>query len=110
MCDIAEKWKCSSGKIVPGDQRNILRNNLQKLRCAVTKAIEYRKESNETHNEKMNLLKYDIMNGPYYVFGNHVNCAAYFCKKKMNKQIEIMFQILWNKVDFGLIFCQLEIY
>ncbi|KAL4126113.1 hypothetical protein QTP88_010342 [Uroleucon formosanum] len=44
MRDIAGKRKCSSGQIVPGDPRNILRNNLQKLRCAVTKAIEYRRE------------------------------------------------------------------
>lgn len=85
MRDIAGKRKCSSGKIVPGDQRNILRNNLQKLRCAVTKAIEYRKGNDGTHNEKVSLLKTDIMNGPYHVFGNHVNCATYFCKNKNEK-------------------------
>jgi hypothetical protein len=39
----AGKKKCSSGNIVPGDQRNILQNNFQKLLSAVTKAIEYRK-------------------------------------------------------------------
>jgi hypothetical protein len=75
----------SSGNIVPEDQRNILRNNLHKLRCAVTKAIEYRKESNETHNEKVNLLNYDIINGPNHIFGNHVNCTENFCKKKKIK-------------------------
>lgn len=80
--DIAGRRKSSSGKIVPGDQRNLLRSNLQKLRCAVTKAIEYRKEMIGSHNEKVNLLKYDIMNGPYHVFGNHENCATYFCNKK----------------------------
>jgi hypothetical protein len=78
MDDIAEKRKCNIGNIEPGDQRNILRNNLQKLRSAITKVIEYRKESNETHNEKVNLLKHDIMNGPYHNFRNHVICTEYF--------------------------------
>jgi hypothetical protein len=87
MRDIAGKRKFSSGKIVPGDQRNTLRNNLQKLRCAITQAIEYRKNSDGTQNEKINLLKHDIMNGPYHVFGNHENCATYFCKKKKEKII-----------------------
>jgi len=44
-------------------------------RCAVTKAIAYRKESNLQYNEKVALLKQDIMNSPYHVFGNHNGCA-----------------------------------
>jgi hypothetical protein len=32
------------------------------------------------------------MNDPYHVFGNHENCATYFCKKKDKKKIiKIMF-------------------
>jgi len=34
------------------------------------------RESNETHNEKVNLLKYDIINGSNLGFGNLVNCVA----------------------------------
>lgn len=86
MRDMARKRKYSGMKIVLGEQRNSLRNNLQKLRCAVTKAIEYRKESIGIQNEKVNLLKYDIMNGPYHVYENHKNCTTYICKKKKIKK------------------------
>lgn len=48
-------------------------------------AIKYRMEQNYAHNEKVNLLKKDIMNGPYHVFGLHTNCNKYFCKKKINE-------------------------
>lgn len=82
----AKVKKYNSGKVVPGNQRNILRNNLEKLRSAVTKAIEYRKENDGTQNEKVNLLKCDIMIGLYHVFGNQVNCATYFCKNKNEKK------------------------
>ena len=29
------------------------------------------------HNEKVELLKQDILNSPYHVFGDHSNCAKY---------------------------------
>lgn len=45
------------------------------LRCAVTKAIAFRKEMNLSHNEKVALLKHDILNSPYHVFGYHDDCA-----------------------------------
>lgn len=44
-------------------------------RCAVTKAIAFRKEMNLTHTEKVALLKQDILNSPYHVFGYHNGCA-----------------------------------
>lgn len=49
-------------------------------RCAVTKAIIYRKEMALMHNEKITLLKEDVLNSPYHVFGSHSECARYtFC-------------------------------
>jgi len=43
-------------------------------RFAVTKAIQYRKEMNISLNEKVKLLKNDILNGPFHVFGCHDRC------------------------------------
>lgn len=81
--DMTVKRKSYVGNIVPGVLRKILRDRLRKLRSAVTMAVQFRmKQSNFSHNEKVNLLKQDIMNGPYHVFGSHNNCDEYFCKKK----------------------------
>lgn len=46
-------------------------------RCAITKAIVFRKNMTLHHNEKVELLKQDILNSPYHVFGDHSNCAKY---------------------------------
>lgn len=43
-------------------------------RYAVTKAIIFRKNMQILHNEKAKLLKTDITNGPYHVFGSHDKC------------------------------------
>lgn len=37
----------------------------------------YRKEMSLTYNEKVVLLKKDILNSPHHVFGNHSNCERY---------------------------------
>ncbi|KAL5238891.1 hypothetical protein ACI65C_006301 [Semiaphis heraclei] len=47
--------------------------------CAITEAIKYRKNMTVHHDEKVELLKHDKLNSPYHVFGEHVNCAKYFC-------------------------------
>jgi len=81
------KRTSSKDHIIPGSLRQILKYRLRKLRSGVTMAIQYRMNQNYAHNEKVNLLKKDIMNGPYHVFGLHTNCSEYFCKKKKINEI-----------------------
>lgn len=46
-------------------------------RCAITNAIKYRTKLDVPLNYKITLLKEDIENGPYHVFGSHDKCARY---------------------------------
>lgn len=46
-------------------------------RCAITNAIKYRTKLDVPLNYKIALLKEDIENGPYHVFGLHDKCARY---------------------------------
>lgn len=57
--------------------RKCVGEKLERLRYAVTKAVDYRKTEN--HCDKVILLKEDILNGPHHVFGDHIRCATYFC-------------------------------
>lgn len=41
----------------------------------MTRAIAFRKEMNIGYNEKVALLKQDILNSPFHVFGHHNDCA-----------------------------------
>lgn len=60
---------------------------------SVTKAIAYRKESNLQYNEKVALLKQDIMNSLYHVFGNHNGCASYFCNGPKENEVNLVPQM-----------------
>ncbi|KAL4105323.1 hypothetical protein QTP88_020571 [Uroleucon formosanum] len=83
--DMAAKRKCSSGKVVPGYLRTILKDNKLRIRYGITKAIAHWKNNrNLTHSQKEKFLKKDIDNGPYHVFGYHNNCHPYFCKAEPN--------------------------
>lgn len=46
-------------------------------RSAITNAIKYRTKLDVPLNYKITLLKEDIENGPYHVFGSHDKCARY---------------------------------
>jgi len=46
-------------------------------RSAITNAIKYRTKLDVPLNYKIILLKEDIENGPYHVFGSHDKCARY---------------------------------
>lgn len=61
--------------------RSLMRQNLLRLRNAVTKAVSYRKVQPVPRHKKIEELKHDIMNGPYHIFGDHSNCLqrGYFC-------------------------------
>lgn len=77
--ETASRCKCTNGNIVPGVKRTFLKTNLLHLRYAITEAIKFRNKMNINTAEKVNLLKSDILNGPYHVFGYHAHCAQYFC-------------------------------
>lgn len=101
--DMTIRRKCTSGIVVPGVQRNFLKNNLLRLRYAVTEAIKFRsKMKNINTTEKIQLLKSNIMNGPYHVFGYHEHCAQYFCiglKDSENNLVPEMEKSgLWNDI------------
>jgi len=61
--------------------RSLTKSRLLRLRTAVVKAASYRKdEAGASLQQKVQLLKDDITNSVYHVFGQHDKCAAYFCK------------------------------
>lgn len=43
--------------------------------CGITYAIRYRLKLDVPLNYKITLLREDIENGPYHVFGSHDKCA-----------------------------------
>ncbi|KAE9524511.1 hypothetical protein AGLY_015099 [Aphis glycines] len=45
------------------------------------------------HNEKVELLKQDILNSPYHVFGNYSNCANYFCDGPKESEVNLVPQM-----------------
>ncbi|KAK5642243.1 hypothetical protein RI129_008410 [Pyrocoelia pectoralis] len=61
--------------------RNFLRKNVLQFRTAVVSAIKYRKNEDVIFPTKVENLKRDILNGPAHIFGDHSNCANYFCKR-----------------------------
>lgn len=47
-----------------------------KIRYAITEASKHWKSNSlPSHNEKVQFLKSDILNGPRHVFGDHEKCA-----------------------------------
>ena len=60
-------------KLGPIKLRKIVGNNVLRLRNAIVKAAEYRKDEGALK------LRSDIMNSPMHVFGDHQNCDKYFC-------------------------------
>lgn len=57
---------------------HLLKSQLR-FRYGVTKAVEYRKNQPIHTKEKISLLKSDILNGYKHIFGEHSDCADYFC-------------------------------
>ncbi|KAL4085419.1 hypothetical protein QTP88_027278 [Uroleucon formosanum] len=93
IVDIATNRKSSSGTVVPGFLQKVLKDKRLKLRCAITKAIVFRKTMTLQHNEKYELLKKDILNSPYHVFGDHSNCANFFCKGSKEGEVNLVPQM-----------------
>uniref|UniRef100_A0A2S2PQZ9 Uncharacterized protein n=1 Tax=Schizaphis graminum TaxID=13262 RepID=A0A2S2PQZ9_SCHGA len=100
--ETASRRKCTNGNIVPGVQRTFLKNNLLRLRYAVTEAIKFRSKTKTNITEKVKLLKSDILNGPYHVFGHHTHCAQYFCMGPKDGENNLVPDLeksgLWNDI------------
>lgn len=47
---------------------------------------------------KIDNLRNDIYNAPFHVFGSHDNCAAYFCKKKDQKEENLVLKMQLNGI------------
>jgi hypothetical protein len=83
--------------------RRIIGANLLKLRVAVTSAIKYHKDDdNSTFLQKISDLKRDILNSPKHIFGDHSACASYFCKGPKQNEKKIAFEmqntIVWDQM------------
>lgn len=62
--------------------KRLIQDNLMRIRNAVHKAIDYRDKEVCLFKENVNRLKGDIINIPKHVFGDHIQCADYFCTRK----------------------------
>ncbi|XP_060858281.1 uncharacterized protein LOC132935681 [Metopolophium dirhodum] len=100
--ETASRRKCTNGNIVPGVQRTFLKNNVLRLRYAVTEAIKFRSNMKINATEKVKLLKSDILNGPYHVFGYHTHCDQYFCDSLKDGENNLVPDLeksgLWNDI------------
>lgn len=65
--------------LTPGKSEEIIKD----IRCA----RKHWDEKNVPVDEKIQKLRLDIYNIPFHVFGDHSNCADYFCKKKKANEI-----------------------
>jgi hypothetical protein len=79
---------CNKLRSIAGDThfplklRKLLSERILRLRTAVTGEIKFRRSMSDSISNKIKLLKQDIDNSLYRVFGCHDSCDAYFCKKK----------------------------
>ncbi|CAI6362268.1 unnamed protein product [Macrosiphum euphorbiae] len=71
----------------PGFIRKFISKNVLRFRTAITKAIKYRNRIDESHYNKIEGLRNDILNSQYHIFGQHSKCDKYFCTgKKIGEQ------------------------
>ncbi|XP_025191885.1 uncharacterized protein LOC112592111, partial [Melanaphis sacchari] len=86
--------------------RKFISRNILRFRTAVTKAINHRKNLNDTMQEKIEGLRNDILNGPYHIFGHHSKCESYFCSGPKLNEKDLVSEInkcgLMNDVKFVL--------
>ncbi|CAH1111972.1 unnamed protein product [Psylliodes chrysocephalus] len=81
-----------------------------KLRVGIKSAENYHRKNTSDIVENVKQLTADIKNSPYHTFGNHSNCAQYFCKREQNdrdyvtemKECGLMDDIVYADRDYGL--------
>lgn len=64
------------------EHRNQLSRNVFRLRNAISKAVKFRKVSNDIIG-----LKKDIENAPHHIFGSHEKCDSYFCQGPKDNEV-----------------------
>ncbi|KAL4127211.1 hypothetical protein QTP88_011402 [Uroleucon formosanum] len=84
--------KKQSGQLV---HRKLLSSRILRIRKGIIKAIQYRKSNCHSIND----LRNDIYNSINHVFGNHSNCALYFCNKP-KEDINLLEKIQHTDNDF----------
>ncbi|CAI6372099.1 unnamed protein product [Macrosiphum euphorbiae] len=82
----------------------MLKERRLKLRSGITYAIKYRSKLDDPLNYKITLLREDIKNRPYHVFGSHDKCANYFCDGPKPGERNIISEMencgLWQDILF----------
>ncbi|XP_075530168.1 uncharacterized protein LOC142563505 [Dermacentor variabilis] len=71
---------------LPSSQKVLLLQAAVRLRSGVASAIRYRSSQDGPLHQKIRQLEADIRNGPSHVFGEHQNCATYFCSGPKNDE------------------------
>ncbi|KAL4101104.1 hypothetical protein QTP88_021124 [Uroleucon formosanum] len=117
IVNIASRRKSSSGNVVSGE----LRTKERRLKLSLVmntfilysqyvlytgaelqNAIRYRSKLDVSLNYKITLLREDIENGPYHVFGSHDKCAQYFCSEPKPKEKNLISEMekcgLWQEI------------
>lgn len=85
LTDLSKKAK--SG--FPVSARQFVQSNKLRFRMAVTRAVAFRSSQQALPlHERIRLLKADIENGPYHIFGHHKNCARYFCPGEKEGEVD----------------------
>lgn len=72
---------------VPVKLRKLLDTNILRLRKAVKGAVDHTSKLDTTMEQKLNILKQDLLNSPCHVFGDHDKCKAYFCKGGIDENV-----------------------
>lgn len=87
---------------VPKAIRKIVESKDQKIRTGIISAIKYRAtQDNISIDQKIQLLKRDILNTPKHCIGIHTNCADYFCSKETKSQValeQLKFFGVWDDI------------
>lgn len=77
------------------EYRKCLSGNIFRIRNAISKAVKFRKTSNDVAG-----LRKDIENAPYHIFGSHVHCDLYYCQGPKDKEINKVLEMENNGI-FG---------
>lgn len=70
------------------NSRKMVGKETRRMSVAIRSAIRYRKNEKLSKTMKVINLRKDIHNIPHHIFGDHTNCATYFCKpEKKSKDV-----------------------
>lgn len=85
--ELSNKIRSSRSDYVSPNLRKILRTNVIRLRTGIKSSINYHSKQGNSLNEQVTNIIRDIKNLPFHVFGQHNECATYFCKGSKSEEI-----------------------